>query len=92
LSREFGVDTTVIDSMLQHWVRKGRLVAEAGGQGCRGAGEKEATPGLLLLSPAPSPLCPPASAGCGGCGSCSGASSCPFMARLPLTYRVKHDE
>ena len=24
----------------------------------------------------------------GGCGSCSGVASCPFMARLPVTYRV----
>jgi len=24
----------------------------------------------------------------GGCGSCSGMTSCPFVARLPVTYRV----
>ncbi len=24
----------------------------------------------------------------GGCGSCSGMASCPFVARLPVTYRA----
>lgn len=84
LGRQLGVDAAVLDGMLQHWVRKGRLVVDgAGGQGCRGAGEKSslASP---LLSPAPPLPCSPAS----GCGSCSGMASCPFVARLPVTYRV----
>ena len=33
LARQLGVDAAVLDGMLQHWVRKGRLVVE-GGSGC----------------------------------------------------------
>lgn len=67
LSRQLNVDASTLDGMLQHWVRKGRLVVDgrsgaACGEGC-------------------------VSAGC-GCGSCSGLSACPFIARLPVTYRI----
>jgi predicted ArsR family transcriptional regulator len=37
LARQLGVDAAVLDGMLQHWVRKGRLVVE-GVQGRKGAG------------------------------------------------------
>jgi hypothetical protein len=89
LSRQLGVDVPVLDGMLQYWVRKGRLVVEgsgeSGAQRCRGAGE---TSGALSL-----PVLSAASGGCsGGCGSCSGMASCPFVARLPVTYRLNLDE
>jgi hypothetical protein len=65
LSRQLDVDAAVLDAMLQHWVRKGRLIVEgrAVAQGCKG-----------------------------GCGSCSGMVNCPFVARLPITYRLNLDE
>ena len=84
LARQLGVDAAVLDGMLQHWVRKGRLVVEgAGAQGCRGVGERRSSADGSF-SPAPLPPCAPAS----GCGSCSGMTNCPFVARLPVTYRV----
>lgn len=69
LGRQLGVDAAVLDGMLQHWVRKGRLVTDSGaamscGSGCMG----------------------------GGCGSCAGVTGCPFVARLPITYRLNLDE
>ncbi|HOU41317.1 MAG TPA: FeoC-like transcriptional regulator [Promineifilum sp.] len=73
LGRELNVDVAVLDGMLQHWVRKGRLVTDsgtakscAGGCGCMSVG--------------------------GGCGSCAGMAACPFVARLPVVYRLKLDE
>ena len=90
LGRQLNVDAPVLEAMLQHWVRKGRLIVEgrgsAGEQGSRGAGVK-GSPTELLLSPALPPPCSPAGGG-GGCGSCAGMTSCPFVARLPVTYRV----
>lgn len=84
LGRQLGVDVTVLDGMLQYWVRKGRLVVEgAGEQRCGGAGARRG-PANASSSPAPLPACSPA----GGCGSCSGMTSCPFVARLPVTYRA----
>ncbi len=84
LGRQLGVDVAVLDGMLQYWVRKGRLIVEgAGEQGCGGAGARRG-PANASSSPAPLPACSPA----GGCGSCSGMTSCPFVARLPVTYRA----
>ena len=87
LSRHLGVDSAVLEGMLLHWVRKGRLLVEAGEQGRREAGEKTACARALLT---PSPLLPrpPAS----HCGGCAGITSCPFVARLPVTYRLNPNE
>jgi hypothetical protein len=94
LARQLGVDVPVLDGMLQHWVRKGRLVVEgsAGAQGGRGAGQNGDALTLPLLTPAPLLPCSPAVGGCGGCGSCSGMANCPFVARLPVTYRLNLNE
>lgn len=87
LARQLGVDNAVLDSMLQHWVRKGRLVVEgsgyAGEQRSGGAGERRGAAGASF-PPAPPLPCSPA----GNCGSCSGMTNCPFVVRLPVTYRV----
>ena len=84
LARQLDVDVAVLDGMLQYWVRKGRLIVEgAGEQGCGGAGARKG-PANMSSSPAPLLPCSPA----GGCGSCSGMTSCPFVARLPVTYRA----
>lgn len=65
LGRQMGVDAAVLDGMLQHWVRKGRLVTDGGAA---------------------------MSCGGGGCGSCAGVTGCPFVARLPITYRLNINE
>jgi hypothetical protein len=72
LGRQLNVDVAVLDGMLQHWVRKGRIVMDgrAGSVACSG--------NCVSLG--------------GGCGSCSGTGSCPFIARLPVTYRFNLDE
>ena len=71
LSQQLGVDAAVLDGMLQHWVRKGRLVMDGGAaMACSHGGG-----------------CMP-----GGCGSCAGLTSCPFVARLPVTYRLTSHE
>lgn len=71
LSRELGVGEAVLDGMLQHWVRKGRLEMDGGSSiACAGG-------------------CAP---GTNRCGSCAGISGCPFVARLPITYRLSSDE
>lgn len=67
LGRHLNVDSATLDGMLQHWVRKGRLVVD---------GRAGATCARTCVS-----------ASC-GCGSCSGLNACPFIARLPVTYRV----
>lgn len=69
LSRQLGVAPATLDGMLQHWVRKGRLVVsgrsvESCSGGCAPAGHR--------------------------CGSCSGAGACPFIAQLPVAYRMSH--
>ena len=55
LARQLGVDAAVLDGMLQHWVRQGRLVVEggSGAQGGRGAGENNDALTLPLLTSAP---------------------------------------
>lgn len=71
LGRQLGVDAAVLDGMLQHWVRKGRLVMDGGA----------ATPcadGYMSVG--------------GGCGSCAGVAACPFIVRLPITYRLNPNE
>lgn len=48
--------------------------------------------GRLAVEGRPGAVCASAGAAACHCGSCPGAAECPFIARLPLTYRVRQAE
>lgn len=68
LSRRLNIDRGVLDAMLDHWSRKGKLFIDTSSEtACAGS---EARPN-----------------GC-SCGSGASSESCPFMARMPRSYKV----
>ncbi|MBK8027594.1 MAG: hypothetical protein IPK19_41000 [Chloroflexi bacterium] len=76
LARELGIERTMLETMIEHWVRKGKL-RESGAAACTTCGSASGCPFVVAMprsfervrddAPVEVADAPPAACGCGKC-------------------------